>query len=399
MGFITGLFSGDKGSNFQASQVPIYSQVGTGDQRGSFDRANTGLNQQQDFLNALQGQNGVANQSNVFAQQQALAAQLQQQAMGQGPNPAQIALANATGQNIAQQGALMGSQRGAGQNAGLLARQIGQQGAGIQQQAVGQSAQLQAQQQLAAQQALMQQQQSMAGLATQQVGQQQTGLNAFNSGSQGLLGGAQNAVDSYNNARVSQQNAANGSNAGVAAKNSEGQQGILGGLLGGAGSAVASVGSKMLGLASGGRVPQTSQQGSFLKNFSTMGSASPGINPMMTGMNQLSSGIGSLFGGRQAPQAAPAPLPFMTQPGVLAVPQQTMPQAMPGMEQPQELMASQGAIVPGQAPRPGDDSQNDVVPAMLSPGEIVIPRSMAMDPMKAAAFAHSVAMQNHLKRS
>lgn len=39
--------------------------------------------------------------------------------------------------------------------------------------------------------------------------------------------------------------------------------------------------------------------------------------------------------------------------------------------------AAHGALVGGKASRPGDNSENDTVPAMLSPGEIVIPRSIA----------------------
>lgn len=36
-----------------------------------------------------------------------------------------------------------------------------------------------------------------------------------------------------------------------------------------------------------------------------------------------------------------------------------------------------GGKVPGQAPFPGDNLKNDIVPAMVSPGEIVVPRSIA----------------------
>jgi hypothetical protein len=39
------------------------------------------------------------------------------------------------------------------------------------------------------------------------------------------------------------------------------------------------------------------------------------------------------------------------------------------------LYAAHGAVVPGKAPYPGDDGRNDQVPAMLSPGEVVLPRS------------------------
>jgi hypothetical protein len=49
-------------------------------------------------------------------------------------------------------------------------------------------------------------------------------------------------------------------------------------------------------------------------------------------------------------------------------------------------MASEGGRVPGQAPHNGDYIKNDTVPAMLSPGEIVIPRSAATDREKAMKF-------------
>ena len=41
--------------------------------------------------------------------------------------------------------------------------------------------------------------------------------------------------------------------------------------------------------------------------------------------------------------------------------------------------------VPGYAAHPGDNYANDKVPAMLSPGEVVVPRSVIADGPKAAA--------------
>ncbi len=58
--------------------------------------------------NALAG-NGQFN--NNLAQQQQLAAALGAQAQGQGPNPAQAMLANQTGANVANQGALAADSR------------------------------------------------------------------------------------------------------------------------------------------------------------------------------------------------------------------------------------------------------------------------------------------------
>lgn len=55
--------------------------------------------------------------------------------------------------------------------------------------------------------------------------------------------------------------------------------------------------------------------------------------------------------------------------------------------------ASDGGEVPGKAPVFGDDSRNDIVPAKLSPGEIVIPRSHAGSPEDAAAFVAALHKQ------
>lgn len=45
-----------------------------------------------------------------------------------------------------------------------------------------------------------------------------------------------------------------------------------------------------------------------------------------------------------------------------------------------------GGAVPGKAPVKGDSAKNDTVPAMLSPGEVVIPRSALGSPDKLLAF-------------
>lgn len=54
------------------------------------------------------------------------------------------------------------------------------------------------------------------------------------------------------------------------------------------------------------------------------------------------------------------------------------------------LGASGGAKIPGKAKYDGDDPRNDVVNAKLSPGEVVIPRSAANDPEKAAEFVRAL---------
>ena len=55
---------------------------------------------------------------------------------------------------------------------------------------------------------------------------------------------------------------------------------------------------------------------------------------------------------------------------------------------------AQGGMVPGQAPVPGDSAQNDVVPAALSPGEIVMPRSVTQDPNKQAQLNALMGIRN-----
>ncbi len=195
------IFGGSKSGGFQA-QGPSKQQVNT-----SYDQTQDSIAQQKAFVTALQAQNGLGNQQDVFQQQQQLSNQLQGVANGTGPNPALAQLNQSTGQNISNQAALMAGQRGASANTGLIARQAAMQGGNLQQQAAGQGATLEAQQQLAAMGQLQGQQANMANLANTQVGQQQSGL--ANYGQQtaqqyGTLTGAQNNANNIN-AQMAQQ--------------------------------------------------------------------------------------------------------------------------------------------------------------------------------------------------
>jgi hypothetical protein len=180
--------AGNQANAFSQAQTLANQQAGAGGVQGQ-----TSALQQQQALNAqLAGANGVGNlsgaltsQQGLAAQQQALAQQYQDIAAGKGPNPAQAALNQSTGQNVANQAALMAGQRGAGSNIGLLARQAAQQGAATQQQAVGQGATLQAQQALAGlsgaaaqQQAIGATNSNVANIAAQQIAAQQAGTTA-----------------------------------------------------------------------------------------------------------------------------------------------------------------------------------------------------------------------------
>lgn len=255
-------------------------------------------------------------QQNNYAQQQLLANALLTQSQGLGqnqtapPSVAQAMLAQQTGNNAAQQGALMASQRGAGANPGMIARQAAQQGGAMQQQSVGQAAALKAQEQLGAQQALMQQQQNMSNAALQGESIQQGALASQNAAiTQGSLG-------------------AQGINANVAGQNAAATNSTFGGMLGGAGS--------LLGLNEGGQVPLMG-----IQKYSEPGDYTPPKMPEPKGGEDLKKGMKGLG---------------------------------------KFLSMDNGGVVPGKAEKSGDAVANDKVPALLSPGEVVLPRSVLQGP-------------------
>lgn len=313
--------------------------------------ANLAPVQQTDYGNVINtsAQNALAgygNSQNIQAQQQELANALLAQSQGNGPNPAQAQLAQSTGANVANQAALMASQRGAGSNVGLLARQAAQQGAGIQQNAAGQAATLQAQQQLAAQGALAQQQ---AAMASGNLGQQ--GLNAqlFGTGA-----GAQNA---QNQANIANYGMVQGINSKVAENNAGAFSKIAGGLLGGAASALT---GGLGGILGGGAAPAVT---------GAAGAAGPNL------------GLSSL-----------GPAPTFKFAGGGKIPDHFHSVASiyhPEFAQGGSVDFTGGGPVPGQAQVPGNSIQNDTVPAMVSPGEVVLPRTVTQSadaPRKAADF-------------
>lgn len=313
MGFLGALFGGSQGAGFQAQSANVVNPSTVDQANQLYGQTQQGLQQQQQMLAALQQQGGVQNQSDVFRQLQAVAS-------GQGPNPALAQLNNATGQNVAQQAALMGSQRGASANPGLLARQAAMQGGNIQQNAAGQAAALQAQQSLGA---LGQ----LGGIAGQQVGQLQGAQNAYNQFAQNAQGNVLSGLQGQNQANVGNVSQQNQANAGVAQQNAHSQMDILKGVTGALGTAV--------------------------KGFS---------------------------GGGEVESHAVRHLMGLSEGGIA-------------------LDYSQGSErkVPGKASVKGDSKKNDTVPAMLSPGEIVVPRSHSNDPEKAAAFVKAVILRNRKK--
>lgn len=299
-------------------------------------------------------------EQDVYGQQQALASQLLAQTQGQGPG--QQLIAQQAGQNAAQQGALMASARGASSNPALVARQAALAGQAGQQQALNSQAALQ----LQSQGALAQQQAQMGNQALQ--GQ---------SIAQGALA-SQNQV-----------------NAGVAGQNSQQNSGLLGGIVGGIAGA--------FGLAKGGQVPKMAVGGPVqmmgMQNYA--------------GAPQMPGGAGNMADSMDLGHTAGAGLnKWLKKPGsdpnaLAGGPMDMMdnnPMLSPGAElggvMPMMAMASQGGSIPfrqmlaggnvgGKAKVSGDSEKNDTVPTMLSPGEVVIPRSIAQSadaPEKAAEF-------------
>lgn len=54
------------------------------------------------------------------------------------------------------------------------------------------------------------------------------------------------------------------------------------------------------------------------------------------------------------------------------------------------MAASEGGRVPGKAKVPGDSYANDTVPVLVSPGEVIVPRTAAEDPKKLQEFVDSL---------
>lgn len=335
-------------SNFQAGQAPIMNAVNNNDILDSRDRVKNDISQQQAFVQALQAQNGIGNQSQVYNQ-------LQGVANGTGPNPAQAMLANATGANNAATASLMAGQRGASQNPALIARQAAQQGAANQQTAIGQGAALQAQQSLGAI--------GQAGnLATQQVGQQAQGLANLNQFGQNYYGQNLGAVANQNAANVSAMNAANNVNAGVAATNQATQNSVMGGL----GNAVGT-GITAFSNAPGAPAKQDFSNANGIGGFAHGGEVHHGIE-YLKGCTAMARG---------------GKVPAMVSPGERYLPPKAAEAVAKGHKSPMKA----GERIPGKAKVSGDSLKNDTVKKNLEAGGVVIPRSVmqSKDPAKEAA--------------
>lgn len=358
-----GLAGGQGGTGFSTVQGVTPDQL-----KASYAGTQGSLEQQQALLQALGAQGGIQNQQQIYQQLQDIAA-------GKTGNLAQAQLQQATGANVANQAALMAGQRGAGANVGLMARQAAQQGAQTQQQAAGQAAALQAQQQLGAIQ-------GAGNLATTQVGQQQA---------------AQQAALAAQLQQQQQLQAANTAYSAQQADLAKGEMGMAGSAIGGlaqgigtgltmgatkapavapavATGAAKGAGGAASGIASMGAL-FGAHGGEIEENFASGGQVN---RRLMSRPSVIQSYLQKINPGILPMQMAQNMPITPTQP-IMA------PRMMAGGDVGDSLKA--GGHVPGHANVLGDSLKNDTVHAMLSPGEIVLPRSVTQsaNPSEAAA--------------
>ncbi len=327
------------------------------------------------------------NFTNVQGNQSDLAKQLLAQSQGQGPNIANLQLQQATNQNNQQGAAAIASQRG--MNPALAARIIANQTATNNQNAAGQSGVLRAQQQLAAQQGL-------ANVYGQQAGESEANL--------GRLTQAQTAATS--------------TNAGIAQSNANQNGSIAGGLLGGAASFLAaahggeiespdkhlerlliSIGSKVhpVHLAGGGDIfggmtdvgggtfgpafsaaykPQAKKASDPLLGATDIQSADPVIgNSGVSGLPgaATSNAINPLETNQTFIAAHGGLVPAMISPGERVIPPHLVEAVRSGKKKASEVAPK----VPGKAKKKGDSLENDTVPAKLAEGSVVVKRTKA----------------------
>lgn len=428
------------------AQQGLANQLG---QSGGLSAQQNALNQQRAMNQALSGGVNAQNQAlsglqNVGNQQAALGQQYQNIANGTGPNPAQAALNQATGQNVANQAALMASQRGAGANIGLLARQAAQQGAATQQQAVGQGATMQAQQEMNALSGLSANQQAQAAtqgqigqLGSTQAGMQQTGIGQLASQGQTLTGEQQAALAqqaSQAQAQVAAQQQALAQQANQA--NVLGGQQIAGQQA--ATQAAQNEQAAQLGAQQGFNTIQGGLQQNVNNNNQALAQTQMGTQKglfggLLSGGAQALGAAGFADGGEvmmaEGGQMDSAPVVQESLIGpqssfarfLNSIPQQSEVQTQPNAQTSDDKSLNQGASSLGsaltsammakggkvkdlknggnvkassskeKAKVKGNSYSNDTIPALLSEGEVVIPRNIMMSKDPATGAAQFVA--------
>lgn len=382
LGGLTGSSGGAGGTGFSGPNAANLLAPTNGDQISqAYSGTQNALSGQQALLQALQGQNGLQNQNQVYGQLQGVASGA--------VNPAQAQFNQNTSQNVANQAALMAGQRGASQNVGLMARQAAQTGAGIQQQAVGQEAAQQAQNQIGA---IGQAGQLANTQAGQQIGQTNANVGAQQSEQANLL----NALQGYNSNQVSMQSNINSANAGLANTQLQGQQALIGGVMNGAGAAIGAAEGGAIGLAAGGVAPQpvasagpTSMFGQFLKGAGNtvnpvsaqdqaLAQFGSGSAALQRGASSMTAGIGKKLKGSGMNTTT---LDNGTGATDLA---DTAPEVMVassgGVADYSKGAAVKAKNAAEKAVVPGNSYANDRIPAVLTDGEGVLDVETMQDP-------------------
>jgi hypothetical protein len=411
VGGLLGLGGGAAGTDFAPPQnADLLTPVSAAQLKNSADYSSQTMQAQQNLLGQLQAQGGLGNQSNVYNQ-------LQQIGTGTGgPNPAQAQYNANVQQLAAQQAGAIGSIRGI--NPALQAQLIAQQGSMAKQNAAAAGQANLANQQLGAL--------SAAGnlantMATNQIGQ----TNANTQAAQGQEGMYQQAASNLDTSRVSQQNSINTANASMANTQMQGQQSMLGGIGSFAGKAAGMIGpAAALAAANGGEVRRMadggamapadaafgapggpSKFGQFVKSSLTPAAASGATDaaavpqtPQQTlhqGAYDFANGIYTALGGGGGPPSAGQQLAGMG------------PEAGPDMASPDTMYAARGGMTHDyrsggnvkakstkeKAVKSGNSYANDKIPAVLSEGEVVIPRSVMQSgnpPAEAMKFVQAV---------
>lgn len=319
-----------------------------------FDPSNQARGQQQDFITALKSQiAGTAGPSIAELQQQHGLAQAQKQMAGN--------MASARGINPA-----LASRNAAQANAGMAGNLLGQTGMLRAQEHAGNQNQLA---------------QALMGMRGQDLTQAQTGQQGA-----AALGGLQNQQQALS--------------ANIGQKNAEFGQGILGGLVGGAGKAgmMAAMGwhgGEVNGYDAGGIVPpdtmsagdqfikalaESHSSHDYNKDFDMSDIQMKGKPGTSEGYNVLQES-GQLGMGPTAPGSAFGTGSFTS--------------GIPGAMGPSY---QDGGYVPGESEVDGDSPRNDKVHALLSPGEIIIPRSAAKDVESAHDFIEALMKKRAAKK-
>lgn len=362
---------------------------------------------------ALEGQ-----QQGLYGQQNSLAQQLLAQSQGQGPNPAQQQYQQNINANTAAAAGTIASQRGI--SPALAAELVAQQQGSANQNAAGQAAVLQAQQQLAAQGALQNQQAAMGANLTNQ-GQTLNSQLGTVAGQGALYGQAGNALGQASNiyGQAGNQYGTQGNvlnQAGNTLNSQVGAYGQAANTLGEAGNLYGNQGT-LANQNYGANVSGQSNQNTAINvgSLGAQGITANAANQNAAQTETTQSGLLNALGGglakfsptSSAPAAA-APAGNLTAGGAadVAGPAAIMAAAHGGEIPDAHALAKvlplamalmkMGGPVPGKAKVKGDSSKNDTVPTMLSPGEIVLPRSITQAPdsaNKAAEFVKKLQMK------